>query len=337
MHTPCSTLRLLALLALGAPLAGACEPEPDVVLYSAFERERCEPLVRRFELEHGLLARVEYQSPSSALALAQRLREDRDRPRCDVFWNDEIARTVELAEDGLFASYDSPRAAGIPEEYRDPGRRWTGCAARACVLVVNTNLADPSEIRGVRDLLDPRWQGKACMARPLSGTPLAHAAALYVALGATGARGFFRALQGAGVNFVRTNAQVVSLVREGRMVLGLADTDEVERAGSELEIVFPDQDGGFAGGALVLPCSVAVVAGAPHPEAARELADFLLSIESEAQLARSKRARLPLRAEVSRPVAVRSLAELRRMPVDPARLAAEIERRLPELERMFVH
>ena len=41
-------------------------------------------------------------------------------------------------------SYDSPSAAGIPERFRDPKRRWTGFAARARCYIVNTDLVDPA-------------------------------------------------------------------------------------------------------------------------------------------------------------------------------------------------
>ena len=65
---------------------------------------------------------------------------ERARTRCDVFWSNEFAQMVSLANDGLLAAYDSPSAAEIPAGFRDPGRRWTGFAARARVFIVNTEL-----------------------------------------------------------------------------------------------------------------------------------------------------------------------------------------------------
>ena len=95
-------------------------------------------------------ARLTSESTSSwfgrpcCLKAPRRIIAEADRPRCDVFWNNEIAHTVSLAGDGLLASYASPSAEGIPAEFRDPQDRWTGFAARARVFIVNTELADPA-------------------------------------------------------------------------------------------------------------------------------------------------------------------------------------------------
>ena len=144
--------RCLALLlaALGLP---GCGREPDVVVYCALDQVFSEPLLRRFEAETGLVVRAEFDTEASkTVGLVRRLIEESERTRCDVFWNNEIAQTVRLAELGLLQTYDSPSAAGIPERYRDPDRRWTGFAARARVLIVNTDLADPGGLHGMDDL-----------------------------------------------------------------------------------------------------------------------------------------------------------------------------------------
>jgi len=118
-------------LALTAPLVG-CGEEPDVVIYCALDQVDSEPILREFEERTGLKVLAEFDVEAhKTVGLVRRIREERDRTRCDVFWNNEIAHTVSLARDGLLAEYDSPSAAGIPENFRDPERRWTGFAARA--------------------------------------------------------------------------------------------------------------------------------------------------------------------------------------------------------------
>ena len=103
------------LISASALLLGACGAEPDLVVYVAHDQVHSEPLIRRFERETGLSVRAEYDvEANKTIGLVNRIREERNRPRCDVFWNNEIAHTVSLAEDGLLAAYDSPSAAGIP-------------------------------------------------------------------------------------------------------------------------------------------------------------------------------------------------------------------------------
>lgn len=329
---------LLGLLGLG--LLTACAKEPDVTIYCALDQVFSEELILEFERETGLDVRAEFDVEAhKTVGLVRRLQEERSRPRCDVFWNNEIAHTVALAEQGLLASYDSPSAADIPAEFRDPEHRWTGFAARARVLIVNTDLMDPAELSSVDDLLDPKWKGQACMARPRTGTTLTHVAALYTMHGEEYARTFVQGLRDAGVNFVQSNGQVMRLVREGKYAWGLTDTDDfnvAREAGFPVAIVYPDQDAEQPG-AMMIPNTVSLLAYAPHPEAGQRLIDFILSRRVEERLAFARGAQIPLRADVPHPDHVRTAADLKVMEVDFKRVGRELPDRQRELEELFVN
>jgi iron(III) transport system substrate-binding protein len=329
------------LLPLALALAPACAKQPDVVLYCALDQVFSEELVRDFERETGLVVRAEFDvEAQKTVGLVTRLREERARPRCDVFWNNEIAHTVDLAEEGLLAVYDSPAAADIPERFRDPQRRWTGFAARARVFIVNTEQADPSTIKGFDDLLDPRWKGKVCMARPLTGTTLTHLTALYVAWGEERVRAWLEraTAEDSPLAFVQSNGQVMRLVREGQMAWGLTDTDDLrvaEAMGFPVVAVYPDQGTGGQG-TFLIPNTVALLADAPHPEAGRRLVDFILSRQVEARLAASDSAQIPVRADVPRPAHVADPAALKVLEVDWSAVARELGPRTRELSERFV-
>lgn len=345
MDDPTAPLQRAAaalLLPLVLTLGAGCAREPDVVLYCALDQVFSEQLVRDFERETGLVVRAEFDvEAQKTVGLVTRLREERARARCDVFCNNEIAHTVALAEEGLLASYDSPSAAGIPERFRDPERRWTGFAARARVFIVHTELADPTELRGFDDLLDPRWKGKVCMARPLTGTTLSHLTALYVAWGEERTRAWLAraTAQDSPLSFVQSNGQVMRLVREGKMAWGLTDTDDLRVAqaqGYPVAAVYPDQGAGGQG-IFLIPNTLAILADAPHPEAARALVDFLLSRGVEARLAASDSAQIPLRQDVPRPAHVADTGTLQVFDVDWSAVARELGTRTRELTELFVH
>ena len=334
----CSAASLLLGLAL---LVGGCGQEPDLVVYVAHDQVHSEPLIRRFELETGLSVRAEYDvEANKTIGLVNRIREERGRPRCDAFWNNEVANTVALADDGFLASYDSPSAAGIPETFRDPQRRWTGFGARARVFIVNTDLVpDPSVIRSMDDLLDERWKGKVGMARPLTGTTLTHATALFSVLGEERALDYLRTIQlrnkAGELDLLAGNAQVMRQVRDGQLAFGWTDTDDYNVAreeGAHVAVVYPDQDDL---GTLLLPNTVAILAAAPHAAAARRFVDWLLAPEIEAELARSRAAQIPVRSGVERPAHVGG-ENLRFMQVDFLEVGAEIEARHEELKELFL-
>ncbi len=332
-----------AVLALGMLALAACSREADVVLYCSLDQMFSETLVKEFERKTGLVVRAEFDvEAAKTVGLVKRIREEHARPRCDVFWNNELAHTVSLANDGLLASYDSPSAADIPAEFRDPQHRWTAFAARGRVFIVNTELANPAEIDSLEDLFDAKWRGKVCMARPLTGTTLTHLTALYATEGDAAGDEFVRRIEESGVNLVQSNGQVMRLVREGQMAWGLTDTDDFNVArmeGHPVAQVFPDQRSEAnpnARGALLIPNSVAILKDAPHPEAARKLVDFILSREVEERLAFAEGAQIPVRASVKRPEHVKSAAELSVMAVDWARVGADVERRLGQFKERFL-
>jgi iron(III) transport system substrate-binding protein len=326
----------IPLLCLALGLA-ACAPEADVVIYCALDQVHAEPILRRFEARTGLTVHAEFDVEAhKTVGLVRRIREEAHRTRCDVFWNNEFAHTVALAEDGLLASYDSPSAADIPPLYRDKEHRWTGFAARARVLIVNTDLADPATIHGMEDLLDDAWKGRVGMARPLTGTTLTHMALLFPVLGEERARAYLEGLRDAGVHLTSGNATLMRLVRDGQLAFGWTDTDDfnvAREAGYPVAVVYPDQEGV---GTLLIPNTICILADAPHPDAARRLVDYVLSPEVEALLAASRSAQIPVRASVPRPPHVRSAADMRVMAVDYAATGGEVDRRIAELKELFL-
>jgi iron(III) transport system substrate-binding protein len=329
-------LGLLALLCLGA-----CGGAPDLVVYCSLDQEFSEGLMRRFEAETGLRVRAEYDIEANKnVGLASRIREERGRVRCDVFWSNEFAQMVSLGEEGLLEPYDSPSAADIPEGFRDPERRWTGFAARARVFIVNTELVDPAEIRSMWDLVDPRWSGKVAMARPLAGTTPTHMAALWPVLGEAEARRYVetvaRLANENALQLATGNAHVMRLVREGQCAFGWTDTDDFHVAregGYPVAAVYPDQD---SIGTLLIPNTIAVIAGGPNPEAARRFVDWALRPEIEAELAASRSAQVPVRASVPRPEHVVDPTGFRAMAVDYVSVGKTIEARTAELQELFL-
>lgn len=328
-------LTLVLLLALAA-----CGRAPDVVLYCALDQSFAEPVVREFERRTGLAVQAYYDvEANKSVGLRRRLQAERARPVADVFWNNEVVQTTVLAREGLLQPYRSPAAEGIPARFRDAADLWCGFAARGRVLIVHTGLLpDPAaRPRGLADFLDPARAGQATMAAPLTGTTATHAAAWVARLGLPATLERLQALRANRVEFCPGNAHVMRLVREGRHAFGWTDTDDVQVAldgGYPVAQVVPDQGPGEEG-LLLIPNTVALVAGAPHAEAGRRLIDFLLSEEVEGLLARSGSAQVPLRPGVPRPPQVLDSAALRVAEVDWVAVGAAYEASVAALEAAF--
>ncbi|MEQ1893120.1 MAG: extracellular solute-binding protein [Planctomycetota bacterium] len=332
-------LRLLPILVTLA--LAACGRKPELTVYCSLDQEFAQELLERYAREAGIEMRVEYDTEANKnVGLANRIREERARTRCDVFWSNEFAQMVALAEDGFLASYDSPSAAAIPANFKDAEHRWTGFAARARVFIVNTELANPAEIRSMWDLFDPKWAGKVGMARPLAGTTPTHMAALHQVLGEKeGARYVETAAKLAEegkLTIATGNAHVMRLVRDGELAFGWTDTDDfnvAREAGAKVAVVYPDADGV---GTLLIPNTIGILADAPNAEAARRFVDWALRPQIEAELAASRSAQIPVRADVPRPEHVVDASSFKAMAVDLTAVGKTIEPSIARFQELFL-
>ena len=313
-------MRRLIWLAAFATALGCGESEPPTVaVYTALDQEFSKPIFEDFTQKTGIIVRARYDTESTkTVGLAQGIMAERDRPRCDLFWNNEILNTLRLERAGLLRAYTSPVGAAYPEQDRSPKGLWYGFAARARVLIVNTNQV-PEERRpkSIRDLADPQWYERCGIAKPLFGTTATHAACLFAVWGDEKAEEFFRDVKH-NARIMSGNKQVAEAVAAGSLAFGLTDTDdaivEIEKA-MPVAIVYPDQ-GENEVGTLYIPNTLALIKGSPHPAEAEKLLDYLLSADVERRLAAGPSAQIPLQPGVPASPRVKTPPEIRPMKVD---------------------
>lgn len=315
-------------------------PKREVVVYTALDRGFSEPILTEFTKRTGIKVLPQYDTESTkTVGLANRIRAERTRPRCDVFWNNEIVNTLQLKAEGVLEPCNPPEAENYPEAWRDPEKYWYGFAARARIIIVNTELlTDEGFPASIHDLADPRWKGKTGIAKPLFGTTASHIACLFAALGRDRATEYLDSLKSNAVQIHGGNKGCATAVAGGTAAFALTDTDdaiiEVE-AGRPVRIVYPDStEGGI--GTLFLPNTLAIVKGAPHHAEAQQLVNYLLSAEVEERLAAGPSAQIPLN-KLSKPnPRVKGPAQLKAMKVDFAAASAAFNSARQVVEERFL-
>jgi iron(III) transport system substrate-binding protein len=228
MRTLAHSFRSFLSLAIFVLLSGCGFGGPKVVVYSSQDPEFAEPILAAYadEAHVDVIKKFDVES-TKTVGLTQLLIQESPRPRCDLFWNNEILNTLRLREKGMLASWSPPNAADIPAEFKARDGTWYGFAARARILIVNTKLmAEADRPRGLADLLDPRWKGKIAIAKPLFGTTATHATCLFAAWGDVKAKAFFTDLKKNEVQVLSGNKQVATAVGTGQALFGLTDTDD---------------------------------------------------------------------------------------------------------------
>ncbi len=316
--------------------------EREVVVYTALDEDFSRPILEDFTKQTGIQVRAAYDTESTkTVGLTNRIRAEANRPRCDVFWNNEILNTLLLQHEGLLQPCrpTPTNAADYPERYRDPESYWFGFAGRARVLIVNTQLVKPDEIpTSVRDLGEARWKGRAGIAKPLFGTTASHVACLFAVLGEDPAKELLHAWKANDVRVLGGNKACAETVGAGNLALALTDTDDAVTevdAGRPVRLVFPDGGTGQMG-TLLLPNTLALVKGCPHPEAGRQLINYLLSAEVEGELARGPSAQIPLGRKAKERSRVADLKDLRPMEVDYHKAAEEFPAAAKYIEGVFL-
>lgn len=321
-----------SLLVLVVLLATGCgDRTRRVVLYCAQDQEFAEQSLTEFRHRTGLEVNPKFDTEADkSVSLYQELLKEKGRPRCDVFWNNEILMTILLQRQGLLEPYDSPAGEAYPAWARAADHSWHAFAARARILIVNTRLVkEEARPKSLLELTDPGWKGRVVMARPQFGTSATQAACLFEVLGSDRARQFYRELKANGVHVAPGNKQVAEWVGQGHTPLGhqaavgLTDTDdalgEIE-AGRPVMMIFPDRDRPRTDrmGTLFIPNSLGIIRGCPNREGAQRLVDYLLSPEVEGRLAESASHQVPLNPEVKAqlPQAMETPTTVKAMDVD---------------------
>ena len=283
---------LLALLCSAFLTGCLTKQDNELIVYSALDREFSQPILEDLGEELQMQVRVKYdQESNKTVGLATELIETRRQPKADIFWNNEILHTIRLEKLGLLEPIAEADLNRFPTAYRSPTERWCGFAARARVLIVNTDLLpDPTQRpNSVQDLADKKWVGKCTMARPVFGTSATHAAVLLSTLGDEQG---MQLLEDMTSNAVMQggNKQVAQKVAAGQFAFGLTDTDdamiEVER-GEPVAIVFPDQLENQCG-VLLIPNTLAILKNGPNPDRAQRMVKRLLESDIEVDWRRGK-------------------------------------------------
>jgi len=280
----------------------------SLVVYCAHDAVFAEQVVREFENRSGIKVSTRYDTEATkSLGLAELILREKDAPRCDVFWNNEMLGMMDLADRGLLEPYRGEGWQRIPDQWKDAEGRWTGFAARMRVIIVNAKSGvenpDASFASGSLD--------RMAIAKPLYGTTLTHYTVLWQQWGPERLKAWHRDTRARGLREVNGNGAVKQIVAQGTCSYGLTDTDDyfdAKDAGAPVRMTPVRLDGEAT---ICIPNTVGIIRGTRHPDRARQFVEFLLSAETEEVLARSKARQIPLGNGVTQgsiPAEVKELA-----------------------------
>jgi len=279
----------------------------ELVVYCAHDSVYSESVLDDFQQETGIAVAVKFDTEATkSLGLIELLVREKDNPRCDVLWNNELLGTMDLKMEGVLQPYKGPGYDRIPAPFKDPEGYWAGFGGRLRVYIVNTD-----RMAATPEAVEQTMRGdlsRVAMAKPLYGTTLTHYAVLWDLWGGERLKEWHADVRERGLREVTGNAQAKDLVAEGVCDLGFTDTDDfflAKDAGKPVEAVPVRVSDGAT---ICIPNTVSIIKGTDNLEGARKLADYLLSRECEVGLANAASRQVPVG------------------PVDPEQLPEEVRR-----------
>jgi iron(III) transport system substrate-binding protein len=219
----------------------------------------------------------------------------------------------------LLAEVTTPVAADMIPEATIAGRPWLPSRLIVFTGAYNTKLVKPSDRpRSYEDLLDPKWKGKMVKAHPgYSGNIMTGTYILSKLLGWN----YFEALAKQQIMQVQSAVDPAQRVAQGERLVA-ADGSEnsafrTRRKGGAVVPIYPTE------GCPVVPVGAAIMAAAPHPNAARLLVHFILSPEGQQTLADyGGRSFLP---GIAVPEGLKPTEQLKLLHAEPLQVAEETE------------
>jgi iron(III) transport system substrate-binding protein len=195
-------------------------------------------------------------------------------PQCDVFSSTDIAQYPALKQRKALAEFTPQGAATLLPAFAnlaDPGLYYPASATSHLLVYHKQNVAQADAPKSWTDLLDPKWKGRVATGHPaFSGCT----GIWVLALRKTYGWDYFEKLAKNNPRIGRSGNDPLTLINAGECLVGPAPTSTAFQnvdKGNPIQPVYP------ADGATLCVGPSAVMANAPHPNAARLFMEWLLS------------------------------------------------------------
>jgi iron(III) transport system substrate-binding protein len=269
-------------------LLQAAKAEGTLTVYSSMNEQEGLPLWKKFEEATGI--KTEYVRSNDNAIMARTAIERRAGQKS---WDVVVSTVVSRLPQDYLLAFDPPEAKNIKDQARDPNRRWYGVYANYNAPAYNTKMVKPSDLpKNFEEFATKKeWKGKVA----IDVTDAHWLYAIYNHYGEEKGRKLVQDIV-ANLNPVLTDGHLAMArsVGAGEYPVALNNyaslVSNVKLAGGDTDYWVLDPVALFYG-------QVGVNTMAPHPNAAKLAANFLLSKEGQEML--PKNGRLPVRPDVT--------------------------------------
>jgi iron(III) transport system substrate-binding protein len=288
------------------PWVEGAKKEERVVFYASMETPSAQRLVAHFEKKHPFIKVEAVRIGSEKMATRLVAEAQAHRVIADVVSQSGFD-FYGVLQKGVFESYNSPERAAFPAEYRDDKGLWVISAATLNVIAFNTRRFPGLQIpKSFWDLAEAKWKGQLIMDENESKWM----AGMMTYYGEAKVLDLLRKLADQDIQFRTGHSLIQTMVAAGERpvaVVAFANgVDRLKKEGAPIEWVTAEP-------VIGLTFGLALVKGAPHPNAARLFVDFVLSHEGQENMGVS--GYFVPRSDVSSPILKEAPAKTKVIPL----------------------
>jgi iron(III) transport system substrate-binding protein len=250
----------------------AAKREGKVVWYTSTPIETAQKIVNAFEAQHGIKVEL-FRSGGSAILRRFQQELQAGRVAADVMTTSDPAANTVLARKGTFVNFKPSAFDNVPNEAKEPNGAYVAQRLNMMTFYVRDDkVAAADRPKLWADLADPKYKGKMVMTDP------SFTALQLSVVGMTARQlgwDYYEKLRKNDIMIVQGNQQVQDMIKRGERVIAVGASDsyaaDARNEGHPITTIYP------ADGTFMIPSPTAVIKGSPNPNAAKLLADFMLS------------------------------------------------------------
>ena len=277
----------VALLFAVSPVAWAdkvmdmAKKEGKVVWYSSLSLPIAQEVCNAYNAKHTGIECVLHRSGSGKLYNRWRNEAKSGIYEADVLHTSNIGHFVSLRKAKAIIEYAPKGIDRYNPNFVEKNHYWHVLRASVYAPAYNSEKVTAADApKTWKDLLDPKWKGKAVIAHPAySGFVSVGLAGLVQVFGWD----FIDKLAGGKPRIVQSSVDTTLYVARGEELVadgsGLYNDFDAIKKGEPLKVVYPPK------GVPFIASAQAIFAKAPHPNAAKVFSDWLFSTEAQQMLA----------------------------------------------------
>ncbi|WP_142781730.1 ABC transporter substrate-binding protein [Agrobacterium sp. T29] len=286
-----------------APNVETANKEGNVLFYASMPSETLDALAQAFNKKYPNIKVEYYRATSSAMLPRLDAEFQAGRVQADLVNLSSTVEMEELRARGVLASYASPEFANVRKDAVTEDKTWFAVNTSLFIIGYNPDVF-PTPPTSWRELLDPKHKGRIGISDPRTiggGSYWRHA--MWRIFGDEYAEKLAanKPFIAAGVGPI--NDKLISGELDVAIDWNYLVDSSKHVTGAPVDGAFPTE------GAIAVDSSAAILAKAPHPNAARLFADFLLS--KEGQVIAAEGYRYPVRDDAPLPEGMVPLSKIK--------------------------